>query len=657
MQALLRLRRAANAGLSWPSQPALAVMAALLLAACAGAPAPELAFTPGPGSGPDGPAAPTAPPPLPSTLIVCLGREPESLFLYAPLRLTGGAGLESETVLQALYDGPIDWIGFRPQPVAVESLPELAGGGARLETVSVQEGAVYLNPQTQLPDELRPGRPYLPPGCQDPSCVRTHPGGAAEMQRLTADFRLRRDLRWADGEPVTAADSVFSYRLNARREFEISKYLVERTEAYEAVDSHTVRWTGIPGFLDPEFSGNLWPPLPEHILGEQSPGDLAEAPEAARMPVGWGAFTIQAWDPGQRIVLAVNPHYFRAEEGLPGVEGLVFRFVGPGGRAAIQQLLTGECDVLDETALAESDLDTLVAQQEAGRLALAAAPGGVVWRLDFNTSRTDGQPNPLVSADVRRALAACIDRQALLREVTAGLGETTDTYLPRSHPLYAESVQAIAYDPAGAAQALESLGWLDDDARPETARTSLGAPGVPGGTRLTLRVLVPSGGFGEAIGARLQADLARCGAQTEVEALAPGALMAPWPEGPVFGRAFEVVVWPWLVTTTPACEMFSGQEAPGEDHPNGTNATGYSNPAYDQACGVVLLGLAGGEAFQQAARLSQEIFATDLPALALFTAPRLVAHRTEVCGVAPDASAFSALWNLETISFGMPCPR
>lgn len=629
-------------------------LAALALAACSGAPAPEIALTPG--AGEDGPPTPTAPPPLPSTLVVCLGREPESLFLYAPLRLAGGAGLESETILQALYDGPIDWAGFRPQPVAVESLPDLAAGGARLEVVSIQEGATYLNPQTQLPDELRTGRPYLPAGCQDPSCVRTYQGGPVEVERLTAEFRLRGDLTWADGQPVTAADSVFSYRLNTRREFEISKYLVERTEFYEAVDDRTVRWTGIPGFLDPEFAGNLWPPLPEHILGARAADELLEAPEASRFPLGWGAFTIEAWDPGERIVLAPNRHYFRAGEGLPGVDVLVFRFVGPGGAAAIQQLLTGECDVLDETALAESDFETLIAQRDAGRLALAAVPGNVVWRLDFNTSRADGQPNPLASPEVRRALAACIDRAALAREVTAGLGETTDTYLPRSHPLYAGSAPAVVHDPAGAAQALESLGWLDDDGLAATPRTSLGAPGVAGGTRLSLRMLVPAEGFGPAIGARVQADLARCGAQVEVETLALEALMAPWPEGPVFGRGFELAVWPWLVTTTPACEMFATQETPADARPFGTNAGGYSSPAYDQACGVVLLGLAGGEAFQQAARLSQEVLAADLPALPLFTAPRLVAHRTEVCGLAPEASAVSTLWNLETLAFGAPCP-
>ncbi len=604
------------------------------------------------------PLSATPLPPEPRTLIVCLGQEPQSLYLYSPLRLYGSANREADAVLQAIYDGPFDSLGYQVHPVILEKMPSLADGDARVETAMVRQGEVYFDPATLLPRALSAGDRYLPPGCRDLSCSQRYTGGEVRMERLVVDFRLRPDVRWADGEPLTAADSAFSFSLHAHRETrDVSKFLVQHTASYQALDEHTVRWIGIPGFLDSEYRTNFWTPLPRHALAGIAPGDLPEAEAAARQPLGWGPYVLESWQPGVQINLRKNPLYFRAAEGLPRFDALVFRFTGGDSVAAVQQLLTGECDVLDESALQGADLAVLTAQAQAGRLNLAWAPGPLVERIDFNLNPLGPPGTPRLFAEDRtcRALAGCIDRQGLVDDVLNGLGEVADSYLPRNHPLYASDLQSTAYDPEASAALLQQIGWLDQDGDPATARTALGVPGMRSGTPLEFTLLTLAEPLQVAVAEHVRQDLAQCGALVQVQTMDPGQLLMPFPEGPVFGRTFQAVLWSWLISEAPPCEMFTSQEVPSDERPNGSNAAGFADAEYDAACQVLRLALPEEESYRQAARRTQEILGERLPGLPLFARPRLAASGLHVCGLAPDASAHSVLWNLEAFGLGGEC--
>lgn len=63
----------------------------------------------------------------PRELTICLGSEPDSLWLY------GSNMLVKNTVLEAIYDGPIDALDYDFQPVILEKLPSLTDGDARIE--------------------------------------------------------------------------------------------------------------------------------------------------------------------------------------------------------------------------------------------------------------------------------------------------------------------------------------------------------------------------------------------------------------------------------------------------------------------------------------------------------------------------------------------
>jgi peptide/nickel transport system substrate-binding protein len=590
-------------------------------------------------------------------LVVCLAQEPTSLYRYADNRLA------SEVVLQAIYDGPIDFLDFEHRPVILEKVPSLADGDAAIASATLASGDIYWNPMTQLPENLRPGKTYIPSGCQEADCLRSFQGGEVQMDQMTADFRLLPGLQWSDGAPLTAADSVLSYELDGARDTPSLKYLYDRTESYAALDERTVRWTGIPGFLDAEYAGNFWSPLPAHLLGGLTAAEVLAQEQANRTPIGWGPYRIKEWVSGEHILLEKNPSYFRAVEGLPAFDQLLIRFVPAGATAGVQQLLTGECDVLDEGILRAEDgqaapslLDTLTGYAEEGRLSVASATGALVTSLDFNlTPAGMADRPPAYDRRVREAVDLCLDREALIAELFAGLGGIPVAGLPPGHPLAATGL-APSHDPVSAIETLTEAGWLDSDADPTTARTWSGGLGIPTGTALGLKLTVARGEPGQALGEILQRQLSACGIGIEVIETSAERLAEPWPDGPVFGRAFEAVLWSWPTLATPACDAYATWEIPGEAQPLGINATGFSQPAYDAACRALLISRPEGEGRSEAVQALQEILALEMPSVAVASPPRIVAHAPNLCGLAPNPSALTGLWNLEAIRRGEACP-
>jgi len=544
--------------------------------------------------------------------------------------------------------------------VILSSMPSFANGEARIERVSVNEGDLFFNPLTMQIDWLESGMRFMPPECQNTDCLRTYWSDSIWMEQMVVDFSLREDVRWSDGVALSATDSVFSFQLDAHGETPSTKYLVDRTSSYEAIDTQTVRWTGIPGYFDQEYQTLFWSPLPQHILAEYEPGELIDLDLASRTPLGWGAYVIDSWTPGEQILLRRNPDYFRSSEGLPAFEYLIYRFLGDAPpESSLQQVLSNECDVVDESLMLPELLTEIMDLEQTGRLNVAWSPGSLLERLEFNISPVGYSLEPLFAySQVRRALAACIDRQRIVDEVLLGMAQVSDTYLPPQHPLYVAPNEPVQYDPAGGISELARMGWLDLDDSVETPRVARGVLGVEIMTPLTMTYVYAPGAFQDAVALRIQEDLAQCGAQVELQALEPQELFIPWPDGEVFGRTFGLLGWAWPTLISPACEMYHSSEIPtAEYQPRGINASAYRNANYDQACKRILLGAPDGDDFLQAVQETQQLFATSLPALPLYVRPRIMAHRPEVCGVAIDPSAFSTLWNLEEYASGESCAQ
>ncbi|MEX0787899.1 MAG: ABC transporter substrate-binding protein [Anaerolineales bacterium] len=618
----------------------------IVLSACAIPPA--LGFpSPGPTTPEVGPPTATLPP-EPETLVVCLRDEPSSLYLYADL------APEANAILEAVYDGPVDVRAYGVQPVALEKLPTFADGDLRVETAAVGEGDLFYNPESRQPDNLRVGSPYLPDGCGSGDCAETFGGGRVRMDQLVAEFRLLPDLRWSDGQPLRAADSVFSFHVDADVATPSTKYEVDRTYAYEQVDERTVRWTGIPGFRDHSVAGYFWSPLPEHAWGGIAPADLPDSPEA-RSPLGWGPYQIEEWTPGRHVRLAPNPNYARAGEGLPRFERLIYRFLGAESSSGLDQVSTGECDVLDESVLGAIALAEIGAAAQSGQIALSVA-GGPMERLDFRVSAfADGRPSLLADPRTRRALAGCVNRDRLEEELAGGWTSVPSTFLPPDHPDFRAPDEPIGFDPAAAQATLESAGWSDVDATPSTPRRAHSVEGVAEGTELILTLGTTDDGFHAAMVDDLVADLAACGIGLKLRVFSAGDLFAAWPDGPALGGSLDLIVWGWPALDPATCELFSSWQIPGDHNPLGVNASGWADPDFDRSCLVLMSDQAGDPSYEEALVLTQDLLAASSPMLPLFLRPRMIASAPDVCGLQADPSALTVLSELEAARRGEAC--
>jgi len=592
------------------------------------------------------------PNPEPLRVLTICSQEPASLFL-----LRDGTSA-ARSILQAIYDGPIDLLNFDVQPVILEQIPSVQNGGARLEPVDVSPGELIADAQGNW-ITMAEGVLYKPSGCIDLSCALPYEGqDPVKMDALVLQFHLLPGIQWSDGLPLTAADSVFSFEVFSRLNQNTLPEMIRFTESYTALDDRTVEWKGVPGYVG-SIPSKFISPLPAHQLDQFDTETLLTSALTNRTPIGWGPYIIDEWVDGDHITLNRNPNYFRAAEGLPHFDHLVYRFMSSGDEA-IDALLVGECDFVDRTLLHDEHIDRLKQAQGAGNLTFVVQTG-TAWELaafgidTLNLQRVDLFGNK----QVRQAIAMCIDRQKIVDELLFGVSLVPDSYIPPNHPLF-QSQTRLEFSPERAGELFTTAGWMDTDADPQTPRTAQGIPGIPDGTPFEFTYLVPSDAQRPKVAGIIKEGLAQCGIGVEVIPENWDGLMKPGPEGPLFGRQFEMAQFAWVASIEPACYLFSSDEIPGPypAHPKGWgggNLTGYSSLEFDEACRQAKSALPGSEIYIENHTRAQAIFMDELPVIPLYQHIGLVAMGPDLCHVVIDPATQSALSHLELLDYGDTC--
>ncbi len=578
-------------------------------------------------AGPTVTPAATLPPPRAAQLTICVAGEPQSLYAYARPEANRAH------ILAALYDGPIDQTGTAADygftPVLIEALPSPANGDAELQNVSVAPGELVVDVLDRVVPLAEGVRLRHADGT-----VFTYTGDQpAVLPRWAVTFRLRPGLRWSDGAPLTAEDSVFAYDLGGDVDSQDPRRaMAERTTSYVATDALTLVWTGRPGYLDPLYFAHLWPPLPAHRFAGLTPTEIADGVEANRAPLGWGPFVIENWTPGEALTLTHNPNYWRAAEGLPRVERLVYRFVADAA-AQLAAVQAGRCDV----AASGPGLTALVDEAHAAGLNAPVVPGTALQLLlfgltpapDYASAESAAVADPLV----RQALAQCLDRAALAPapELAAG-----DSYLLGRETRY-------PFDPDAGRATLAEAGWADTDGDGRVDRDgavlTLTLVGGPQDNAQVLALLA-------AVQEQLQAN---CGVAVTAQPLTRGELVGDWPDGVIFGQRFDLALFTWRAGPVPPCALFLAEQAPSAANPAGTNAPGYASAEFDQACRQALAA-PEAESAQTAHQAAAAQFALDWPALPLFWWPRAGLARAGVEVYTLDPASDSELWNLEALT-------
>ena len=593
-----------------------------------------------------------------SALTVCLGQEPNTLYPY------GAPNAAARSVLAAIYEGTIDTVSYEYQPVILTQIPSLENGDAQIVRTEVQAGGQVVDADGN-PVTLAAGMRVRPSGCRNDDCSLTFDGVTVlEMDQMVVTFRMRPDLTWADGTPLTADDSVYAFELGADPEVMNNPYLIARTQTYEAADEKTLQWWGIPGFIDPAYFTNFWPPAPKHVWSEFPAGQLPTVDVAASSPLGWGPYMVEEWIAGDHITLTKNPYYFRAVDGYPKIDNLTFRFT-PDPDVALTEMVAGRCDILDPTINLDNHAGLLNEMQTAGEakayfttgmniewLGLGLVPAAYDNGYDIQKDRQD------IFADqhTRQGIAYCLDRQSVVDNVLFGLTTVPTTYVPVEHPLYDPNIESIPFDPQVGISLLKQAGWQDLDNDPATPLQAINVENVAYNTLLELNYYTTTSTQRRQVVEILEKSLAQCGIGLNVQYFTQSDIYASGPNGLLFGRNFDLAEYALGIDSLePACNWFTTPEIPTEANLwSGTNLSGYSNIEYDAACLTAEGTLPTEQDHIDAHRQTQNILAADLPAIPLFYRLRISATRPDICNYDLDATA-NSLWNIESINKGDAC--
>lgn len=628
---------------------------ALTLPACA----PQVTVTPFVADTPT-PTPLVTPTPATRSLNICLGEEPNTLYPY------GNLNSAARSVLSAIYDGPLDVVEYGYEPILLEKIPNLEDGDAQVSPVSVNAGSEVVDSSGNVV-LLSTGTKVRPSGCRSDVCAINYDGSSSiQMDQLAVTFTMLEGLMWSDGAPLTASDSIYSYGLASDASTPGSKFLVDRTATYEAADDHTIQWWGVPGFIDPDYYTNFWMPLPEHAWSEFPPGELTKVDVSAKLPLGWGPYIIDEWEPGKSLHFIKNLNYFRAGSGLPKFDELNF-LIFPDADAAMSALVDGTCDVLDPSTRLDGQVGLLQQMQIDNRVRLLTAQtmtmewlGFGIMPASYDNGFNDKEDRPDFFGDkrTRQAIALCLDRQKVVDTVLFGLSQVPDSYLPADHPLHNANVQTYEYNPASGNQILEQVGWLDKDNDPSTPRQAQSVTNVPIDTPLILNYYTSSATQRHQVAEIFTQSLAECGIGLNVIYSSASDFYAPGPTGPLFGRQFDLAEYAIGVNSLePQCSWFSSSQIPNDaNHWVGTNVSGYKSPNFDAACQKALQSVSTDPEYASHQE-AQALFAADIPSIPLYLRLKVAATRADFCGFSLDPSSSSALADIETFDYGDSCAQ
>ncbi len=334
---------------------------------------------------------------------------------------------------------------------------------------------------------------------ENPETAKIEPA-MAESWEISADkkriiFTLRENLKWSDGQPLTADDVVFTYQdiyLNEKIPTDTRDVLrigENKFPSVRKIDDRRVE------FITPEpfapflrTMGGL-SILPAHILretitktdGEGKPLFLSTwgTDTDPKKIVGNGPYTLASYTPSQRYIFQRNPYYWKKDaqgQQLPYIERLVLQIVGSTDTQSIR-FRSGELDMLGElSTLRPEDFSLLKREEQRGDFQIQQGglrTGTLYVTFNLNTGRKqDGTPlvDPIKSRwfntkEFRQAVAYAINRDRMINNAFRGLAEPQNSPLSVQSPFYLspqEGLKTYDYDPQKSKQLLQQAGFKYD---------------------------------------------------------------------------------------------------------------------------------------------------------------------------------------------------
>ncbi|GAB4111861.1 MAG: peptide ABC transporter substrate-binding protein [Roseiflexaceae bacterium] len=448
-----------------------------------------------------------------------------------------------------------------------------------------------------------------------------------QVNQIEVTFRWNKQLRWSDGTPVTANDSLFAYELaKAAPPSNEAFLLLDQIASYEVIDEHTTRATLKPDITGQTYFLSYWTPLPRHLLEGVDPATLRSSP-FARQPLGYGPYQIEQIMPGE-IRLVRNPYYFGPP---PRAERVTFLFLRDLD-AIRANFANGNLDLAVTDRLTPDLLLDL--QQLADDGVVIDYSANPIWEhIDFNLDVPI-----LQDIRVRRAIAFGTNRQRMIDLLYNGQTNLLESWvLPdqaEAAPL--DQITRYPYNPEEARKLLEEAGYTDPDGDGIRASQEM---------TLTLQLFTSDGPIRERTAALFQEDMRAIGIDIELITLTTGELFSP--DGPLFQRQFELGLYAWVAGPDPGgLLLWSCLAVPSENNRwQGDNFAGWCFRDADRAIREATTTL-DPQVRRDAYIRQQQLWTQEVPSLPLFQRASVAMMTTDVIGAQLDPLA-PITWNIQ----------
>jgi len=484
-----------------------------------------------------------------------------------------------------------------------------------------------FNATLVLADERGRPMPYLAENLPqlDSDNWKVFPDGTMETI-----YRLKPNLVWHDGRPLTADDFTFSWQIYSNPEYGVTgTFPIRYMAAVEAPDPLTVvirwkqRWVeaGNVGTGTSTNNQNNFPPLPRHIL---EPLLLEGATEGERfLPnstfwnanyIGAGPYKLDSYTPSVSIeASAFDGHVL----GRPKIDHVSIRGISDVN-ASLATMLAGELHYGADLFRAEEGLVLERDWVPSGR-------GVVLWELAasrqqwFQLRPDRAQPPEMLDVRVRRAIVHSWDKKQLFDAVTAGHGLLSDTFTSPAQeyqPLVDREIMKYPYDPRRTQQLLEEVGFTRGangmflTPRGEPMEVQLNYTG--GTSQFEQETAILADQMNRA-GINGVARVLPTSASTEDRALLPGIVAGSGGQDLGFLNAHSASI------------------ASAANRWNGSNRAAYSNPEFDRLAHAFDDALNPNERVQLIIQM-EKLISTDLPTIFMYYHGRVWAHDARLKG-------------------------
>lgn len=383
----------------------------------------------------------------------------------------GGApsGLAEHDASWARPDVPVQWQepwDFAKDP---RSEPDYRKGGEFTEAFEAQpskltpvlgEDVYSRRIQDQIVDSMAE---------YDPETLKLR-GTLAEAWQYDPDglwlrVKLRDDVRFSDGVPVTAEDVRWSFHdfvNNPDLETESLRSILTQIDRVEVISDKVLEFVFREAGAFNLDSALTLGVLPEHFYKQFTPTQINQA---TGLVMGSGPFKLKVldpenqWVPGQDIVLVRNEQYWGPR---PALAGLRYRVID-NDQARLTAFTNNEVDMI-----LPSSPQFVAKTQEPGWNDRAYSLKWVNMRsgysfIGWQCGPRNGKLTPFHDKRVRQAMTYLLDRDRMIRDIWSGIGEVAVGPNNPPSPAADPDLKPYPYDPAKAKRLLAEAGWVDRD--------------------------------------------------------------------------------------------------------------------------------------------------------------------------------------------------